>query len=498
MDLQFEKRTLPCMEQVLWDTQTAELTQELRLPEGMPDVGQVVSCWAMPVIRGKEWRNDRISVNGGVMCWVLYTPEEEGTPQSMAAWMPYQMKWDIPPTRHDGIMIAQPFIRSADARSLSSRKLMLRANLGMQLFAMTPGEVQVYTPENLPQDVQVLKKIYPMLLPVEAGEKAFQIEEEIQWPGNLPQPEQIVRYQLQPNLAEWKIMTDKAVFRGTGYLHVLYRGADGQLHTWDYEVPISQYADLDKEYESDAEVAVLPVVTNLELDLVEGQLRLKAGLTGQYMVYERPMVEIVEDAYSTTRKVETKMEALYMPALLDSLENTMRVEQAVDFDGGNVIDLAFYPDAPQQLTTKEGAEIHLPGVFDLLIRNTAGQPEGIHAYWEEMTTVSAAPDSGVQTTVLPNGVPTAMTSSGGVAMQADMDIRHRVTCNGSIPAVIGLDLGEEVPKDPQRPSLILRRAGEECLWDIAKSTGTTVDAIRKANDLEAEPEKDRMLIIPIP
>jgi hypothetical protein len=293
-------------------------------------------------------------------------------------------------------------------------------------------------------------------------------------------------------------MTDKAVFRGTGYLHVLYRAADGQLHTWDYELPISQYADLDKEYESDAEVEVLPALTNLELDLMDGQLRLKAGLTGQYMVYERPMVEIIEDAYSTMRKVETKTEELFIPALLDSLQNTMRVEQSVDFDGGNVIDLAFYPDAPQQLTTKEGVEVHLPGVFDLLIRNTAGQPEGIHAYWEEMASVSAAPDSGVQTAVFPNGVPTAVTSSGGVAMQADMDIRHRVTGDGLIPAVTGLVLGEELPKDPQRPSLILRRAGEECLWDIAKSTGTTVDAIRKANDLEAEPEKDRMLIIPIP
>lgn len=498
MELQFEKNTLPCLQQVLWDTQTVELTQELRLPEGMPDIGQVVSCWAQPVIRGKEWRSDRISVNGGVMCWVLYTPEEEGVPQAIAAWMPYQMKWDIPQTRHDGTILAQPFVHSADARSLSSRKLMLRANMGMQVQAMAPGETAIYVPGELPADVQVLRKTYPMLLPVEAGEKAFQIEEDIPLPTNLPKPEQLVRYSLHPELSEWKMMTDKVVFRGTGHLHMLYRGADGQLHTWAHELPLSQYADLDREYDTEATADVLPAVTNLELDLIEGQLRLKAGLTGQYMVYERPMVELVEDAYSPVRSVEPRWEALTIPAVLDNLRSTMRVEQSVEADGGNVIDLAFYPDSPQQSYTEAGVEVRLPGVFQLLGLNSQGVLENTNAYWEETEMIPTAETSRAQTRMLPVGMPQAMTNSGGVSMQADLATHHQILGGQELPAVTGLVLGEEKPKDPQRPSLILRRAGEESLWDIAKSTGTTVGDIRKANRLEGEPEAERMLLIPIP
>lgn len=498
MELQFEKNTLPCLQQVLWDTQTMELTQELRLPEGMPDIGQVVSCWAQPVIRGKEWRSDRISVNGGVMCWVLYTPEDEGTSQSIAAWMPYQMKWDIPQTRHDGTILAQPFIRSADARSLSSRKLMLRANMGMQVQAMAPGETSAYTPGELPADVQVKKRTYPMLLPVEAGEKAFQIEEDIPLPTNLPQPEQLVRHSLHPQLSEWKLMTDKVVFRGAGHLHILYRGADGQLHTWDYELPISQYADLDREYDTEATADVLPAVTNLELDLIDGQLRLKAGLTGQYMVYQRPLVEFVEDAYSPIRSVEPRWEELTIPAVLDNMNSTMRVEQSVETDGGNVIDLAFYPDSPQQSYGDDRVEVRLPGVFQLLGQNSQGALESTNAYWEETEMIPMAESSRVQTRVLPAGTPQAMANSGGVSMQADLAAHHQILGGQEMPTITGLTLGEEQAKDPVRPSLILRRAGEESLWDIAKATGTTVEDIRKANRLEGEPEAQRMLLIPIP
>ena len=40
--------------------------------------------------------------------------------------------------------------------------------------------------------------------------------------------------------------------------------------------------------------------------------------------------------------------------------------------------------------------------------------------------------------------------------------------------------------------------GEESLWELAKTTGSTMDAIRRANNLENEPSPGQMLLIPIP
>ena len=76
-----------------------------------------------------------------------------------------------------------------------------------------------------------------------------------------------------------------------------------------------------------------------------------------------------------------------------------------------------------------------------------------------------------------------------------MDLR--CTSRRPIPMVTGLSLGEEKTADAARPSLILRRAGGQRLWDIAKSTGSTVSGIRKANGLDREPEENRILLIPV-
>ena len=73
----------------------------------------------------------------------------------------------------------------------------------------------------------------------------------------------------------------------------------------------------------------------------------------------------------------------------------------------------------------------------------------------------------------------------------------RTLSGTALPAVSALTLGEHVQPDPGRPSLILRRAGTDTLWDLARRSGSTVEAICMANGLEGEPEPGRMLLIPV-
>lgn len=496
MELLFEKNAVPCLQTVMRQVQTQEQTQEIRLPEDMPDIGRVVSAWGQVVLRGKEWQSERIGVSGGVMAWVLYVPEDESAPQSVTAWIPFQMKWEIPQTRHDGTVFAKPYLRNVDARSLSARKLMVRANLGVCAEAVVPVEREVCVPVELPEDIRLLKKVYPMCIPVEAGEKAFGIEETFSV-GSVS-PSRIVRCELHPQLTEWKLMTDKLVFRGNATVHILYMGEDGQIYAFNQEVPFSQYADLDKEYDEGCKVRMICLVTNLEPEILpDKQLRLKAGIAGQYMVSDQAMVQIVADACSPERTVTTATEPFSIPSVLGEQSHNIRVEQTVENDGGSVLDLAFYPDYPQKMATASCTQIQMPGVFTLLYKDEDGAYQSTNAYWEENINMDISPDEDIWVWVEPSGQP-QMSSGSGILMQADM-LCHLQTMNGqALPMVTGLELGEQKAPDPNRPSLVLRRAGEDDLWCIAKETGSTVELIQTANKLTGEPEPNQMLLIPIP
>ena len=85
----------------------------------------------------------------------------------------------------------------------------------------------------------------------------------------------------------------------------------------------------------------------------------------------------------------------------------------------------------------------------------------------------------------------------GMALRSTYPMTVQVYSGQSIPMVTELEMGELKEADPGRPSIILRRAGDEGLWAMAKDYGSTVQAIREANQLTDEPLSGQMLLIPV-
>lgn len=498
MELQFHKTACPCLQRVKREVQNQEQTQEVRLGDGMPDIGRVLGAWGQVLLRGKEWRSGGMGVSGGVMAWVLYAPEDGGQVQCVETWIPFQMKWDFPDTERDGSIGAVCLLRGVDARSTSARKLMVRASVGVLGEAMMPGEMACYTPEDLPEDVQVLKRAYPLHVPKEAGEKPFVLEEVLALPGSVPPMEKLMRYELQPELVDQKVLGGKVVFRGAAILHVLYRAEDGGLYSWDFELPFSQYSELDNDYEQDAQSRVWLAVTGLELDKnEEGKLNLKASLTGQYVISDRTVAEVVEDAYSPRRTVTARKEMQQIPSILEETAQTIHAEQTAETEGNRIADVAFYPDHPRLLRSDGGIEAEIPAQFQMLYYDQDGILQSAAPRWEGRWSMRAGEDTQMEAVAGATGKPQAAFAGGRTELRGDVLMQTTASAQQGIGMITALELGELTEPDPNRPSLILCRVGDDKLWDIAKRTGSTVEAIREANHLTDDPQSQQILLIPV-
>ena len=82
-------------------------------------------------------------------------------------------------------------------------------------------------------------------------------------------------------------------------------------------------------------------------------------------------------------------------------------------------------------------------------------------------------------------------------LSAQCKVLADVFSQNDLQMIGAIAAGEKAEADPARPSLILRRKEKASLWDIAKSCGSTVDAIRKANGIQEEPEENQLLLIPV-
>lgn len=497
MQLQFERQGIPCLKTLKREMQSQEQTQEVRISDGMPDIGSIIGAWGQVILRGKEWQSDSMNVSGGTMVWVQYMPEEGGEPQWVESWLPFQMQWSLPETQHDGTILVQCILRSVDARSLSARKLMIRTNVSVLSMAMEKQEQMISVPKDVPEDVQLHIRRYPIQLPVEAGEKAFTIEETLVLPPSAPKMEKLILYTLQPEITEERLMSDKLVFRGNGVLHILYTGEDGGQYTWDFDLPFTQYCELDSEYADTSEMMLWPCVTALEAEMVEEQLQIKAGLVCQYRICNFPVISVAEDAYSVRRDVNPAWEELELPGILESKTQTLHVQQGSSLDGMRLTQTQFLPQPVQVQRVGNEATLMLNGQFQMLYYNMDGNLRMATQKWEENLSVPVGEGTQLDVQLWPAGKTQGTIMSGVAQLTSELKLTTETHSGRGIPMITELELGELQQPDPHRPSLILKRACGKSLWEIAKENSSTVTVIEQANGLQAEPEDNRMLLIPV-
>lgn len=497
MELQFERSACPFLDTAVREVRNLELTQEIRLPEGMPDIGRVLCAWGQTVLRGKEWRSDSVSFSGGLMVWVLYAPEDGSEERCLDTWIPFQMRWELPEDTPEGEIRILCLPRFTDARSISPRKIMIRSGMSVLAEAMVPKTSQIQVPGNLPEDIQLLRSTYPLRMYQEVGEKPFVMDEQLPLPESAPRPQKLLYYRMDPVILDRKVLADKIVFRGTGRLHVLYRSEEGQIHSWSFEPSFSQFAELRQEHGPDAQLDIRLASTNLELEPEEqGCFRLKAGLTAQYAVSDKCLLELTEDAYSPARELEVDVEQLTLPVLLETRRETMYPELSVPAHADIAVDAAFLPDFPFQKRRDNAVDMGISGAFQVLYYAEDGSLQSSGNRWEKQQNIPMDENSRIQAIPLASEAQ-ASAGNGQLQAKAELPMELIAASRQSFPVVTQIGPGELRKPDSSGPSLILRRAGDASLWEIAKSSRSTIEAIRRANQLSGEPESGQMLLIPV-
>lgn len=498
MELKFVRKPLQCLRPFFGQIHTQEQTQEIRLTDAYPDIGRILGCWGRVLIRGKEWRTTAMAANGGVMAWVMYAPEDGTQNRIVDVWIPIQCRWDFPDAMEDGSMTLLPVLTNLDARGISARKIIVRCAVDTFAQAMTRETLELAEASEVPGDIQLMRRSYPVEMPVEAGEKQVQLEEMLSIPENLPQVQKIVHYDMLPTISEQKVLSNRLVFKGQLLVKLAYMSEEGLIHYWETDLPFSQYTELDRDHSTNADAWIMPLMTAMEIETVEGnQLQLRAGLAAQYTIFDTAMVEIIEDAYSPDRDVKVNIEQLRLPSLLDSLQTELVAEAPLPDGMDQLLIATPYSKYPTVRFDGDAQKINLQGQMQMLAQNDEGQMYSDSMNFDAAQPFASAAENQVSLWLGMPTDPEMFPGTEGTILRTAFPVSAQIYNGQNLAMVTELEIGEQYPEDPDRPSIILRRVGQEDLWTIAKRAGSTVAAIRQANQLEDEPEKGQMLLIPL-
>ena len=493
MELQFNQTEVSYLNPVVQECRNLEQTQEVRLSDGMPDLDRILGCWGQFVLRGKEWRTDTVSITGGVMLWVMYRPEDGGAPVVLDGWVPFGAKWELPRDTREGKMLVQPVIRFLDARSVSPRKVLVRCGVGVNMTALAPEDVVLSQPGEIPEDVQLRLRNMAVRLYAQAGEKSFALEEPL--PG-LGADRKILYCTAQTALTDQKVVGDKIAFRGSISVHTLLRGPEGQVEGRELAFPFSQLVELDRAYGSEAEAELQICVTNLETEEdSDGTKRVRGSFAAQYAVSDVTEVQMVEDGYSTQRDLTLHRQELPVHPILERRWETLSGEAALPEQVNSAVDLAAAWEFPTRDREAGECVLEASGTVWLLSQGEQG-PEGHGMGWSGRTAFKIGDNAVPTVTAMQPGAPQLNPGAGKITVENR--VRLTLFSREGLTMVSSMELGEPTPKDPNRPSLLLCRAGDAGLWELAKGSKSTMEAIARANGLEGEPQKGQMLLIPVP
>ena len=239
-----------------------------------------------------------------------------------------------------------------------------------------------------------------------------------------------------------------------------------------------------------------PYGPDLNLD-EEGHFRLKCGMVAQYAVEDVRQLPVVEDAYSPLRELNMEQREQTLMPLLESASREIPIQQTIPQEANVIADVSFLPDFPRQRRNGGEVELELPGTLQVLYYSPEGVLQSAGARWEGRLEGKAHPEARVHGIPMPGAIPEAQITPEGIRLNRTVPLMMTTWAEQRFSSVTGIEPGQQREPDPARPSLILCRAGEDSLWNLARENGSTVSAIREASGLEGEPQPGQMLLIPV-
>ena len=131
MELAFEQKQRSCLKRTAHLSLAQEQTQELIIPDAMPDAARTLICYAEPELQSKTSRAGSLLVTGNLRASCLYADEAGGL-QLLTTDVPFTLKLESSDLQELTQSVVRCSVRSADSRLINSRKVLLRISVLVQ------------------------------------------------------------------------------------------------------------------------------------------------------------------------------------------------------------------------------------------------------------------------------------------------------------------------------------------------------------------------------
>lgn len=488
-------------------TKQVQLTidEDFNVTDNKQDIDKIITSRGQVAIDDTEPMVDRIRVKGHVSYKILYSvAKAEGELDSMEGSVPFEEIINIDDLLPSYDTSVTCEIEDLNISMIHSRKIEVKGLLQMKINVTEQDTVEGAEGIENGDNIQCMYKKVPYTRTVADQKDIFRVREQVSIPQSKPNIRNLIWHSVTVNEVETKPLDNKIGIRGELEIFLIYRAEEQMpLQYLNLDIPFTGEVDCAGSMEGMvADIGVVLGETQLTVepdeDGEERILNLEANLELEIRIYQEEELELLGDMFSTTASIDIETETFDYESLLTRnnaktriverlkrKENQPGILQVCNIEGNVKID--------DTHTTEEGLVVEGAVEVNIIyIAEDDNRPMNSLNGFLPFTYLVEAKDLSPETVyhIRPTleQISSIMLGSDEVEIKAVVNLSIIVFARKKGKAITDMSVSEiDYEKMSQLAGIIGYMVQEEdTLWNIAKRYYTSIDTIRKVNQLERD------------
>lgn len=507
MEAKLKTDSIAYLKNVLDVSFTQEETLESIVPDALPDMREIVDVAGNVTLRGKETGAGRVSLNGTVAAAVIYLPDGAEGLHKIDLSVPFTTGYDLAELTEDAKVTITAKIASIDARIINSRKVLVRADVLLEIQGFEPAMFACNADFADSGDIglRLRREETEVSFVSQVREKTFVVTDAFQLPAGRAPLGELLGSRVRLEADDVKSVGNKLIVKGFASIHVFYAAE----HTMepsivDFTTSFSQIFEMDGEAEG-AVHDLSFMLTNVYIEngaAENASIAAELHMVAQVVEKRNYKIPYISDAYSTKFELSEAHTEYNLESMDAARELLAELRETLEVPGGvmRVIDCCVKTGKVEP--RHEGGRLIFaaPVCVSAVYVTDEGQIAGLSRRFEATAEMEGAAHMRYHASVCALEEPQVMPTANGVEVRVSVRFCVRPCRSVRFRALNGVRWDEEHPRDiAALPSVVVFTAeGGENLWNLAKRHCSTEELIAGANGIDTEmvPYPGQLFVIP--
>lgn len=480
------------------------IEEDVLVPDVMPDMDSILLMEGDVLLHEKEYngrmgKEENIKLSGEISLRTLYIPaSSEGKTRlcNISSKIPLRTDWAINGNVSSKLYITAQII-DITHEIINERKFRAKITIELNLRGFSKKNVKFF--EGI-ADESLEKLREPMVATDLAERKCHKsdINEEFLLKEDMPEPENVLAYDLNISMNHKQLTQEKAIINATIYIGILYSTSVGPRFFQD-SLDLTRFIPIEvdsgrgnSQVYFDLSKLKISMISDIEDEEVKNGFRLEGELETCLEIYETIVADVVTDFYHQDKEIVYTQNCKSVTAVMGNGIGETSVREIVNTDAelGEIMQVLYVKGRICENTTSVEQEkaITKGKVNFIILCEKEGDEAGYFVLEQEIpfrivTDIAGlSPYMTVKTNITLKNMWFDRINSKQVEINAGIELRAVAYQESSF--CIFEDLGM-IPVSDKTSNIVLYIVkSSDSLWNIAKCFRTSMDSLIQINDME--------------